>query len=101
MSEYRPLHEDYEVSCRVLAEFVTTPRELALKELLMLDFISKFETLRSEAQAYYLTKILQSYVSPNAKELMSRSSPAKLQPKPRADVAIATVIKPELLAAQI
>ncbi len=92
------IREDAEQACRSLAYLIGQESDQHMKKLLFQDLVAKTASLRPEAKLRYLAEALAVYSPQYVQELVRpimRELPSR---KSRADVAIVTIIKPELIA---
>jgi nucleoside phosphorylase len=90
--------EDPEVSCRVLADYLRRERDQHKQVLLVDDFVWKARDLRQLVRFYFEGQALRCFVPPTIAARFEHGEPPM---KKKADVAIVTVKKPELLAAKL
>jgi len=96
------LHEDFEISCNVLARLIASRREHNEKALLFKDFLSKSIQIKPNRRAELTLVALSSFTPPDIRSLVQQfeltdEAPSRIG----ADVAIVTVIQAELNAAKI
>lgn len=101
MTVYKQLHEDYERSCRVLAQLISEQTDANLRRLMLEDLVSKCQLVRPEARSHYLSKALASFAPSDEQELVKEAFAGSPDPKPHVDLAVVTVKLPELMAAKI
>ena len=96
------LHEDREISCRVLLEKIAQTEEYEKKLVFLCDFATKAKDVRKEVLDYFIPKLLLALFPLELKEVRDRIEVLESPPpKPKYDVAILTIKKRELLAAKI
>ncbi|MBI5674421.1 MAG: hypothetical protein HZC48_01170 [Nitrospirae bacterium] len=96
-----PLKEDGEISCRVLLKKLSDTLDERQRTVLLHDFATRVRDLRQEAKLYYLLNLYKSFNDERTIEIMKKSNVQQVSIKPRADVAIITIKKPELYAAMV
>ena len=96
-----PLKEDGEISCRVLLKKIAETDDQLKRKVLLHDFASRVKDLRQEAKLYYLANLYESLIDGEIREIMEKTNVKKISIKPRADVAVITIKKPELYAAKV
>lgn len=96
-----PLHEDPEQSCKSLVFLIQKEKDSAKKEILYQDFKTKLKLVRPDARLYYLARVMLSKFSEEDKHYFEELMKDEPSPKQKIDVAIITIIKPELDAAKI
>jgi len=101
MSKDQRIHEDFEVSCNVLAKLIVTRKEPNERLLLLKDFLTKSKQIRPTVATQLALEIMTSFVDPEVQGLMTDFKTEAMAPKPRADVAIITILPEELKAAKI
>jgi len=101
MSFTKCLHEDRELSCRVLVDKIEKENNYDKKKILLHDFITKAKSIRLVAQTYYFQRILKTFVNDDVRGIIKEMNVSDIPPKPRCDVAILTVKRRELDAARI
>lgn len=100
MQNKQSLHENRETSLRVLVDYILNSS--GEKQLIYFhDFASKLKYVRSEAQHYYLAKILLEFINPKFREILRGDKMPEVPPKSNVDLAIVTIKKPELLASKL
>jgi nucleoside phosphorylase len=96
----RKIHEDYEVSCRVLAELI--PEFQARQQLLVIrDFLTKCRYVRPDNWLPSAVRFLNVYAPAEVSKLTSSMATMQVTSKRRADVALITIIPEELRAAKL
>jgi nucleoside phosphorylase len=97
------LHEDFEISCKVLAKLILRKNEHHEQVLLLSDFLSKSKQIRPNLRNQLALEIMSAFVALDVKNRLEDFdfSAEETNPRPRADVAIITVIQEELIAAKI
>ena len=97
----KQLHEDYERSCKVLAQLISEQTDANLRRLMLEDFVSKCQLIRPQARSHYLSKALASFAPREEQDLVKEAFAGSPEPKPYVDLAVVTVKQPELLAGKI
>ncbi len=101
MTTPMPIREDSELSCRVLSELIGQQSDIEMQRLMLQDFASKSVFLRPEAKWYYLSNALVPLMLPDLRDVLKGVISMTPSPKPRADIVIITIKKPELIAAKL
>jgi nucleoside phosphorylase len=101
MSKDQRIHEDFEVSCNVLAKLIVARKEPHERILLLKDFLTKSKQIRPNVATQLALEIMTSFVDAEVQGLMTDFKTEAMAPRPRADVAIVTIIPEELKAAKI
>jgi hypothetical protein len=91
------LHEDREIACRVLTQLISQSDDEKKIKILLYDFVHKYMRMRDVARPYYLSQLFPNLLPSNVAKVMKDENMIGPTPKPRADIAIMTIKKPELL----
>jgi nucleoside phosphorylase len=94
------LHEDYEISCSVLAKLITARDDYHERVLLLKDFLTKSRQIRPTMRSKLGLDIVTAFAPEEIKQCMKDFKFSDSVPRPRADVVIVTVLEEELRAAQ-
>jgi nucleoside phosphorylase len=101
MSKEQRIHEDFEVSCNVLAKLIVNRKEPHERMLLLKDFLTKSKQIRPSVATQLALEIMTSFVDPEVQGLMTDFKSEAMVARPRADVAIITILPEELKATKI
>lgn len=101
MSRGQRVHEDFEVSCSALAKLIASRKEHHERVLLLQDFLTKAKQIRPNVSTQLALDIITSFAPPEVSDLMKDFKTEEMKPRPRADIAIITIIPEELRAAKV
>lgn len=114
MKYTKNLREDSKISCKVLINFIENTNDKKKIKVFLCDFVDKYKDLTFGGRLYYTSQLLQTLSTNETKPILNEivklnkergideeSFDLKDKDKPRADIAIITIKKPELLAVKI